>query len=57
MSGDISVTGDVLNYLSRIGATPGAPNWLQRLDINADNYITVGGDVLKYRGMIGKTCE
>jgi hypothetical protein len=29
---------------------------LQRLDLNADNYITVAGDALLYRGMIGQSC-
>jgi hypothetical protein len=28
----------------------------QRLDLNADNWITVGGDVLPFRGMIGEQC-
>jgi len=55
----ITVGGDVLLYRGRIGATGGPPadaNWLQRLDLNADNYITVGGDMLMYTGRIGETC-
>jgi oligopeptide transport system substrate-binding protein len=55
-NGQISVVGDVLNFRGRIGATPGAPNWWQRLDFNADRLISVVGDVLMYRGMIGETC-
>jgi beta-lactamase superfamily II metal-dependent hydrolase len=54
--GQISVVGDVLNYRDRIGATPGAPNWWQRLDLNADGQISVVGDVLMYRERIGETC-
>ena len=54
--GQVSVVGDVLNFRGRIGATPGAPNWWQRLDFNADGQISVVGDVLMYRGMIGATC-
>ena len=54
--GQISVVGDVLNFRDRIGATPGAPNWWQRLDLNADGQISVVGDVLMYRGRIGEMC-
>jgi len=54
--GQISVVGDVLNFRDRIGATPGSPNWWQRLDLNGDGQISVVGDVLLYRGMIGLTC-
>ncbi len=54
--GQVSVVGDVLNYRDRIGATPGNPNWWQRLDLNADGRISVVGDVLFYREMIGLTC-
>jgi hypothetical protein len=57
MSGDISVTGDVLNYLSRIGATPGAPNWWQRLDLDMSGDISVTGDVFTYKNRIGETCD
>ena len=57
MSSDISVTGDVLNYLSRIGATPGAPNWWQRLDLDMSGDISVTGDVFTYKNRIGETCE
>jgi len=54
--GQVSVVADVLNFRGRIGATPGDPNWWQRLDFNADGQISVVGDVLMYRGMIGETC-
>jgi uncharacterized repeat protein (TIGR01451 family) len=52
----VSVVGDVLNFRGRIGATPGAPNWWQRLDLNGDGQISVVGDVLGFRGRIGDTC-
>jgi len=54
--GQVSVIGDVLNFRDRIGATPGAPNWWQRMDLSADGQITVVGDALKYLGQIGATC-
>jgi hypothetical protein len=54
--GQVGVVGDVLNFRGRIGATPGDPNWWQRLDLNADGQISVVGDVLMYRGRIGETC-
>jgi hypothetical protein len=53
---EISIVGDVLNFRGRIGATPGAPNWWQRLDLNADGLLSVVGDVMLYRGRIGETC-
>jgi hypothetical protein len=52
----ITVAGDALNFRTRIGATPGSPEWWQRLDLNADGAITVAGDALLYRGMIGESC-
>ncbi|MGB6836738.1 MAG: thrombospondin type 3 repeat-containing protein, partial [Dehalococcoidia bacterium] len=54
--GVITVMGDVLNFRGRVGATPGDPNWWQRLDLNGDGVISVMGDVLLYRGNIGQTC-
>jgi oligopeptide transport system substrate-binding protein len=54
--GQVSVVGDVLNFRGRIGATPGSPQWWQRLDFNADGQLSVVGDVLLYRGLIGETC-
>ena len=54
--GQLSVVGDVLNFRDRIGATPGAPNWWQRLNLNVDGQISVVGDVLMYRDRIGETC-
>ena len=56
MDKTVSVAGDALNFRDRIGATPGSPEWWQRLDLNADGMITVAGDALLYRGMIGETC-
>ena len=52
----LSVVGDVLNFRDRIGATPGSPNWRQRLNFNGDGLISVVGDVLMYRNRIGQTC-
>jgi hypothetical protein len=54
---EIDVTGDVYNYVGRIGATPGAPNWWQRLDIDMSGDIDVTGDVYTYVGMIGEDCD
>jgi hypothetical protein len=56
MDTEISVTGDVINYVGRIGATPGGPNWLQRLDLNASGDIDVTGDVYMYAAMFAKVC-
>jgi len=56
MSRDISVTGDVLNYVGRIGATPASPNWWQRLDLDTSGDISVTGDLIMYNGRIGQTC-
>jgi hypothetical protein len=53
---DVSVTGDVFNYVGRIGATPGDPMWWQRLDFDMDSSLSVTGDVFMYVGMIGATC-
>jgi len=52
----ISVTGDIFNYLGRIGATPASPNWWQRLDLDTSGDISVTGDVIMYNGRIGQTC-
>jgi len=46
---------DVNMYAGRLGATPGAPNYWQRVDLNTDGYITMA-DVLLYAGKIGTTC-
>jgi len=56
MTRDISVTGDVFNYVGRIGAIPGSPNWWQRLDLDMSSDISVTGDVFWFVGMIGATC-
>jgi hypothetical protein len=53
----ITVVGDILSFRGRIGASPGEPNWWQRLDLNGDGMITVTDDVLLYRGKIGQTCS
>jgi len=55
-SRDIDVTGDVFEYVGRIGATPGSPNWWQRLDFDQDRAISVTGDVFIYVGKIGASC-
>ncbi|UCH87699.1 MAG: FG-GAP repeat protein [Dehalococcoidia bacterium] len=56
MDKTITVAGDALNFRDRIGATPGEPEWWQRLDLNADGMITAAGDAIMYRGMIGESC-
>jgi len=56
MTGDISVTGDVFNYVGRIGARRGDPNWRQRLDLDGDGSLSVTGDAFMYVGRIGETC-
>nr|NIS39934.1 hypothetical protein [Desulfuromonadales bacterium] len=50
------MTGDVYNYVGRIGATPSSPSWLQRLDLDMSGDISVTGDVYKFVGKIGQTC-
>jgi len=66
MTRDIDVTGDVFNFVGRIGAAGGrasdpscpldAPMWLQRLDLQPDCTIDVTGDVFNYVGKIGMKC-
>jgi hypothetical protein len=65
MNGDLSVTGDVINYLGRIGAKSGPSaycpgplqgNWLQRLDLNQSCDISVTGDIYMYVGNLGLRC-
>ena len=55
--GVITMSGDVWNFRGHIGATPGDPKWLQRVNFNGDGAITVAGDVFLYRGKIGRTCS
>ncbi|UCH86482.1 MAG: DUF333 domain-containing protein [Dehalococcoidia bacterium] len=57
MDTGITVAGDALNFRDRIGATPGSPEWWQRLDLNADGMITSAGDALMYRDMIAESCS
>jgi hypothetical protein len=57
MDRSLSVSGDVINYVGRIGARPGAQNWRQRLDLDMDSAISVTGDVALYMGRIGETCR
>ena len=52
----ITSVGDALNFRGRIGASPGDPNWRQRVDLNMDSAITSVGDALKFRGKIGTSC-
>jgi len=56
MNGDLSVTGDVINYIGRIGATPSSPQWWGRLDFDTDSLLSVTGDVIFYIGRIGEKC-
>jgi hypothetical protein len=53
----ITVIGDIMSFQGSIGATPGEPNWSQRIDLNADGGISVIGDVLLFSGMIGRACS
>ena len=57
---DLSITmADVFRYSGRLwstGGPPPNPMWMQRLDLNMDNFITMAGDVFLFRGMLGKTC-
>jgi len=55
--GAITVTADVFNFVGRIGAMPGDPNWWQRLDLDGDGAITVTGDIFLYGGKIGRACS
>jgi Tol biopolymer transport system component len=53
------LASDIALYNGHMGSTggpPADPNWLQRLDLNMDNYITVGGDVLLIAAMFGESC-
>ena len=53
----ISVIGDIMSFRGAIGATPGEPNWSQRLDLNGSGQISVTGDVILFSGMIGQACS
>ncbi len=64
MSGDVSVTGDIYNYVGRIGAVGGPPDcpgpasgdWWQRLDLDMSCDLSVTGDVYMYADRIADTC-
>jgi len=53
----VTVIGDIFGFNGRLGVTRGAPNWSQRLDFSMDGQISVTGDVLAYREMLGDTCS
>jgi hypothetical protein len=66
MTRDISVTGDIYNFVGRIGAKSGPSaycpgplqgNWLQRLDLNQSCDISVTGDIYMYVGRLGEKCQ
>jgi hypothetical protein len=57
MSGDISITGDVFNFVGRVGSEPGDAEWWQRLDLDMSGDISITGDVFFYVGPIGQTCS
>ena len=57
MSGDVSITGDVFNYVGRVGTEPGDAGWWQRLDLDMSGDISITGDVFLYVGVIGVTCS
>ena len=53
----VTVVGDVLNYVGKIGLPVDGDPPLQRLDLNADGSVTVVGDVLAYSGNTGIGCS
>ena len=55
--GDLTVTGDVFNFVGIIGVEYGDPNFRRRLDLDGDHRISVTGDVFLYVGHIGATCS
>jgi hypothetical protein len=58
MNNDRWITfGDIFKYCGKIGCNAVANPQCQRLDLNADGYLTVGGDVFTYRGKIGQSCS
>jgi hypothetical protein len=57
VSRDISVTGDVYNYVERLGVKPGDPKWWQRLDLNMSGDISVTGDIYYYVNRLGEKCN
>jgi len=56
-SGDITVTGDVFNFVGCIGTENGDPNFRRRLDFDGSHDISVTGDVFLYVGRVGQTCS
>jgi len=56
MSRDVSVTGDVFNYVGKIGCLLTVDLSCRRLDLNASGDVSVTGDVFQYVGKIGQTC-
>jgi len=56
-SGDITVTGDVFNFVGSIGTQYGDPNFRRRLDFDGSHDISVTGDVFLYVGRVGQTCS
>jgi hypothetical protein len=64
--GMLSVTGDVYNYVERLGAKSGPSaycpgpllgNWSQRLDLNKSCDISVTGDIYYYVNRLGEKCN
>ena len=53
----VSVGGDVLSYVGKIGCVVADNPECKRLDLDMDGVITIDGDVNIYMGMIGQTCE
>jgi hypothetical protein len=53
----VTTVHDVLpHYPGNIGKTVAAHPELRRMDLNADNFLTVVGDVLKFAGKVGTSC-
>jgi hypothetical protein len=53
---ELSVTGDVWQYVGKIGAKVADNPALRRLDVDKDGEISVTGDVWEYVGKIGRKC-
>jgi hypothetical protein len=56
MSRDISVTGDVFQYVGKIGCQVATNPECQRLDLDVSGDISITGDVFLVSSMIGQTC-
>ena len=53
----IGGSGDVFDFVGRIGATPASPQWKLRLDFDKDSLLSVTADVFQFVGRIGDKCN